>query len=120
MRFERFELSKDRKAEDLAADIRALTPAPEHVREAVAEIVEDVRLHGDAALRRWTERFDGAEPRRVNEGELQEALDSLDDAVRQALAVAIENVGRVAEAELGESVLVDLPEGQRVELRELP
>jgi histidinol dehydrogenase len=103
-----------------AAELRALAPAPPNIGDAVGKIVEDVRERGDAAVRDWTKRFDGMEPRRVSQDELDDALDSLDAAVRAGLEVAIENIGRVARAELRESIRVDLPEGQRVELRELP
>jgi histidinol dehydrogenase len=120
MRVKRLDLAKGRSVADLAAEIRALTPPPEDVREAVAEIVEDVRARGDEALREWTERFDGAAPRRVTERELQDALESLDQPVRAGLETAIENVRRVAEAELRKPIRVGLPEGQQVELRELP
>jgi histidinol dehydrogenase len=100
--------------------LRALAPAPPNIREAVAEIVEDVRSRGDEALREWTERLDRTEPRRVSEAELSEALESLDQDVRSSLKLAAENVRRVAEAELRDTIRVDLPEGQAVELRELP
>jgi histidinol dehydrogenase len=101
------------------ADLRALVPTPPDVRETVAEVVEDVRARGDQAVREWTRRFDRTEPRRVSQSELDEALESLDADVRSGLKVAAENVRLVAEAELRESIRVDLPEGQRVELREL-
>jgi histidinol dehydrogenase len=120
MRVERFELTKEGKAVDLAAEIRALSPAPERVRDAVAEIVEDVRRRGDEALREWTEKLDGAEPRRVSDDVLREAVESLDEAVRAGLETAIENVRSVAEAESRDSLRVELPQGQQVELRELP
>jgi histidinol dehydrogenase len=120
VRVKRLRLKKGRDATDLAAEIRALTPPPEHVREAVAEIVEDVRTRGDKAVGEWTARFEGTRPRRASEGELQDALESLEGSVRAGLETAIENVRRVAEAELREAIRVELPEGQTVELRELP
>ena len=101
------------------AELRALAPAPPNIREAVAEIVEDVRSRGDEALREWTERLDRTEPRRASEAELSEALESLDQEVRASLKLAAENVRRVAEAELRDAIRVELPEGQAVELREL-
>jgi histidinol dehydrogenase len=103
-----------------AAELRALAPPPPGIREVVAEIVEDVRARGDEAVREWTERFDGDAPRRVSEAELEDALESLDPAVRSGLEAAIGNITRVAEAELRESVRIELPAGQTVDLRELP
>jgi histidinol dehydrogenase len=103
-----------------AATLRALAPAPPNVREAVAEIVEDVRARGEQAVREWTERLDRMEPRRAGGLELEEALESLDQEVRGSLKLAAENVRRVAEAELRDAIHVDLAEGQEVELREVP
>src|SRR5437588_3624089 len=86
----------------LAAELRALIPAPEMVQTVVSEIVAEVRAHGDEALNDYTRRFDtaGAEPPplRVTNGELQQAAAQLDPAVRAGLEQAIENVRRVAEA----------------------
>ena len=45
---------------------------------------------------------------------------ALDPAVRAGLELARANVGRVAEAGLGEDRDVELPQGQRIRLRELP
>jgi histidinol dehydrogenase len=103
-----------------AAKLRALAPAPPNIREAVAEIVEDVRSRGDEAVREWAMRLDRTEPRRASQAELDRALESLDREVRSSLKLAAENVRRVAEAELGDAIRVDLPEGQAVELRDLP
>jgi histidinol dehydrogenase len=103
-----------------AAELRALAPLPPGIREAVAEIVEDVRARGDAAVRDWTRRFDQSEPRRASDEELRTALESLAEPVRSGLEVAIDNIRRVAKAELRDAVQVRLPQGQRVDLRELP
>jgi histidinol dehydrogenase len=120
VRARRFELRAHGDAGALAAEIRALVPPPEGAREAVTEIVEDVRARGDVAVAEWTRRFEGGQPRRVTPKELGNALDSLDAGVREGLEVAAENVRLVAEAELRDPIGVDLPEGQHVELRELP
>lgn len=50
----------------------------------VAEIVEDVRLRGDAALRKWSLELDGAEPARAVPTEApEEAVRALADAVER-------------------------------------
>jgi histidinol dehydrogenase len=120
MRVERLELPRGASPAALAAEIRGLAPAPEDVRGAVAEIVADVRERGDTAVREWSRRFGSDEPRAVSQEELRDALTSLDSDVRAGLETAIANVRRVAEAELRESIRVDLDQGQTVELRELP
>jgi histidinol dehydrogenase len=104
-----------------AARVRALVPAGGSVAAAVAEIVAAVRERGDAALLDYERRFGGgAAPLRVSPEELRAALDRLDPDVRRGLEVARANVGRVAEAGIAADVQVELPEGQRVRLRELP
>ena len=120
MRAERFELRTG--AADLAAELRALVPPPADVTRVVAEVIEDVRSRGDAAVLDWSRRFEGEEasPGFARPEELRAAPDAVDPAVRAALEVAIANVREVAEAELGQPPSVDLPQGQHVELRELP
>jgi histidinol dehydrogenase len=109
---------------DAAAQIRALVPDGASVQDTVREIVEAVREGGDAAVRDYTRRFDtaGGEPRElvVSPAELDEAIKSLSLDVVAGLQVAIANVAEVAHGGVGGDATVDLPQGQRVTLRELP
>ncbi|MDX6681770.1 MAG: histidinol dehydrogenase [Solirubrobacteraceae bacterium] len=121
MRLERVEVGADPVV--TAARVRALAPAPQSVSAAVAEIVEAVRAGGDRALRELVARFDsgGAPPPqslRVDAQQLDPGL--LDDDVRAGLEVAIANVALVADAGVGGDVEVQLPQGHRVVLREVP
>ncbi len=63
-------------------------------RAAVRAIVDDVRAHGDAALREYTERFDGCVPERlrVPSPDLDRALDGLARDVRDALEFAADQI----------------------------
>jgi histidinol dehydrogenase len=87
-------------AEMIAAQLRALVPAPHSVQSAVAEIIMQVRIRGDEAVHDYTQRFDtrGVEPKllRVEQSELDAAVQRLNPAVRAGLERAIENVGAVA------------------------
>ncbi|HYM45879.1 MAG TPA: histidinol dehydrogenase [Solirubrobacteraceae bacterium] len=107
-----------------AARLRALAPGGESVAEVVGEIVADVRARGDEAVLERTRRFDteGVEPRPlcVPQGELDEALERLDLELVAGLQVAITNVALVAQAGVSEDVAVELPQGQRIVVRELP
>jgi histidinol dehydrogenase len=106
-----------------AADLRALVPAGESVREAVAEIVEAVRRGGDEALAGYAERFDGLEPGaplRVPAERIDAAAAALRPDLRAGLETAIANVAAVAGASLGDDAELELPQGQRVHVRELP
>jgi histidinol dehydrogenase len=107
-----------------AAHVRSLVSDGSSVRDAVAAIVHAVRSDGDAALLGYTRELDtaGAEPPplRVPEEELDEALTGLSRELVAGLQVAIANVALVAQAGVGEDTAVDLPQGQRVTLREVP
>jgi histidinol dehydrogenase len=98
-------------------------PPASRARE-VSEILEGVRRDGDAAVIRYTERFDRAElgpgELRVGPRELDASIGVLEPDVVRALRTAISNVRAVAEAQLREPVLVELPQGQRVEASEVP
>jgi histidinol dehydrogenase len=62
--------------------------------EAVTRILRDIRTHGDAALRSWTEKLDGASPDRflVPSRDLQTALDSISPYERAALELAARRI----------------------------
>ena len=106
----------------LVAEIRALAPQAPSVAAAVSEIIAAVAAEGDAAVRRYTARFDAdpPPPARVEADELAHALAVLDPAVRAGLEVAIANVAEVAWAAADDDREVTLAQGQRVLLREMP
>jgi histidinol dehydrogenase len=105
-----------------AAELRRLTPPPADVETDVRAIIDAVRERGDAAVRELGARFDGAPPDelRVPLEELEAAARHLDPEVLEALGTAIANVRAVAEAQLREPLELDLPQGQHVEIVELP
>lgn len=105
-------------------DVRSLLPAPEDYADAVREIVAMVRRGGDAAVCELTARFDHAEiapaELAVPPGEMEAALGTVAPAVVEAMRASIENVEAVARAQLRDEVAVELREGQRVEIGEVP
>src|ERR1019366_361061 len=107
-----------------AAQVRALVVGRASVAERVREILEHVRLEGEEAVRRYTRELDtaGAEPGplRVSAEELDEAIKLLPLELIAGLQVAIANVALVAEAGVGPDAAGELPQGQRVTLREVP
>ena len=108
--------------ETTPAQVRELVPAAREVEAAVREIVEDVRENGDEALRRLTKRFDGIdlEQLRVPAAEIDAAERDMDGHLRDAMKEAIANVRTVAQAGLRDVRRVKLPQGQLVELDEVP
>ena len=107
-----------------AAHVRRLVADGASVREAVAEIIDAVRARGDDALIEYTKQLDarraGDIALVVAQDELDSALTSLSRELVAGLQVAIANVALVAEAGVGEDIALDLPQGHRVTLREVP
>ncbi|MEA2294059.1 MAG: histidinol dehydrogenase [Solirubrobacteraceae bacterium] len=105
-----------------AAAVRALVPTGSSVAGAVREVLEQVRDGGDAAICALEERFTGVRPvgLRVSEPALEDALSALDRPVRDALELARRNVDTVARSGLAGDRVIDLPQGQRITLREVP
>jgi histidinol dehydrogenase len=92
---------------------------------AVAEILQEVRDGGDAAVLSLTERFDkaelGPEQLRVDADELEGSIGILEPDVLAGLRTAIANVKSVARAQLRDDpVTVELPEGHTVQVAEHP
>jgi histidinol dehydrogenase len=92
--------------------------------DEVARIIEAVREGGDSAVLELTERFDRAqlapEELQVDLRELEASVGVLKPALLEALRTAIANVRAVAERQLGEPVAVEGPQGQRIEVGEVP
>jgi histidinol dehydrogenase len=107
-----------------AARVRALVPDGDSVAEPVREIIAKVRAEGDAAVIDYTRLLDtaGKAPMalRVPGEELDEAIKRLPLELIAGLQVAIVNVALVADAGVGHDTAVELPQGQRIVLREVP
>lgn len=108
-----------------AEQIRSLSPPPPAA--AVREILESVRTGGDAAILEFEHRFGGApQPaaeasiERVDPAWIARQPNEIDSALRAALELAIDNVTAVAQAQIASAVQVELPQGQRIEYRDVP
>lgn len=86
-----------------SGDLRQVLPRPEAAEAgpvaAVQAILADVRSRGDAAVRTYSERFDGVvlSELRVPPAEIEASLDALDPGLRSALeaaALGIEDFSR--------------------------
>jgi histidinol dehydrogenase len=68
---------------------QAITPA-----EAVRQIIRDIRTNGDAAVRQWTKTLDGVDlvESRIPQVKIQNALNSLDPALRTALEMSASRI----------------------------
>lgn len=73
-----------------------------NVEDTVASILEDVKHNGDAALREYTKKFDGAdiEAIEVTKEEIDEAAASIDPELMKHLEFAANNIRRFHEAQM--------------------
>jgi histidinol dehydrogenase len=73
-----------------------------NVEDTVASILEDVKYNGDAALREYTKKFDGAdiEAIEVTKEEIDEAAASTDPELMKHLEFAANNIRRFHEAQM--------------------
>ena len=85
----------------------------ERMRSSVAELLAEVRLGGDAAVRKLTERFDGTrlDGFRVSEEEIEQAAAALSEDQIRAIDVAIDNVRRFHEAQRPSEISVETTRG---------
>jgi histidinol dehydrogenase len=106
---------------DLGVTRRDIRPG---FQEEVRAILDEVRTGGDEAVLRLTERFDKAElgpgQLRVDARELEASVGSLEPEVLRGLRTAIANVRAVVRAQARDPVSVELEQGQRVEIVEIP
>ena len=93
---------KERTKEDLSA-----------LRKTVSEIIEDVVANGDAALRSYSEKFDGfARPVfRVSREEIDDAYSHVSEQELNDMKSALANIRTFAEAQ--RATIHDLPEFSR-------
>lgn len=108
------------------AELLAVVPRAEEARatalHVAAEIVEDVRVRGEAALREQAERFDGVTGHavRVPAEHIDDAVASLDPGVRSALSEAIRRVREASAAQIPAPRVTELGPGARVTQRWQP
>jgi sulfopropanediol 3-dehydrogenase len=77
------------------------TAADPKVRDVVSEILLDVERHGEAAVRRYSERFDGWAPERfvLRREELEQRGAAVSDALRGHIDLAAAQIRMFAQAQ---------------------
>ena len=92
------------------------------VTAAVAAIIDDVRRRGDAALREYTKRFDGADVEnfQVPPDALERAYRSLDADFQETLRLAANNIEKFHEKQLRRDYVVADTPGVMLGLRHIP
>ncbi len=107
---------------ELLAEVPRATAARDEALATAARIVHDVAARGEDALREQAAQFDGVQAHeiRVPAHHLEEALASLDPAVRRALEEAISRVRLASAAQVPPAVTTEIAPGARVEQRWRP
>ena len=112
----------DPDARDLAAILPRADLDVAAALEAVAPLIEDVRVRGAAALRDAAERFDHVRPEhlRVPASAIERALAQLDPAVREGLELSIAHNRAGHAAQLPVERVTEVVPGGRVVQRWIP
>ena len=81
---------------DLFETIKRSEQDVNNVLDTVSEILDNVRENGDEAVKSYTEKFDGVmvDDLKVSSKEIEEAYDTLDDSLLDALKQAASNIER--------------------------
>ncbi|HEY1845590.1 MAG TPA: histidinol dehydrogenase [Buttiauxella sp.] len=82
------------KTTQAALLMRPAISASESITRTVAEIIDNVKANGDAALREYSAKFDKTEVQqlKVTEREISAAAARLGDEIKEAMAVAVANI----------------------------
>ena len=95
--------------------MRPAISASESISQIVRDVLVQVKMSGDAALREFSARFDKAQVDnlRVTAEEMQAASDRLSDTLKQAMAVAVGNIETFHNAQILAEVDVETQPGVR-------
>ncbi|MGF1597343.1 MAG: histidinol dehydrogenase [Acidimicrobiales bacterium] len=106
---------------DVAAHLPRPTIAGDEPRKVVRQLIAEVRADGDDALRRLTQRFDGVtlDHLRIDDAELDDAVASLDPALRAAMDLAIANVDAFHRHQRHDPQVIEQP-GMRIRAFQRP
>lgn len=101
--------------EQRALLLRPAISASESITRTVAEIIEEVRVSGDNALRAFSAKFDKTQvdALKVTAQQIEEASARLSDDIKQAMAVAVKNIDTFHTAQILPTVDVETLPGVR-------
>ncbi|HWL13713.1 MAG TPA: histidinol dehydrogenase [Ureibacillus sp.] len=101
---------------------RQLEGGNEEQLKTVRQVLQDVRENGDAALRKYSEMWDGIliEDFRVTQAEIEEAVQNFDPQLKQDLEEAAANIRYYHEAQKKEGYKLPLENGSWLAQRIIP
>jgi histidinol dehydrogenase len=110
------------RPDEISAAISRPSAGNAYIDSSVKEVLARVKAEGDAALREFSERFDGYAPAsfRVDEKAMREAEKSVPEALRKAMHDALANIKAFHSAQLQKTDPVNTAEGVKCWSRDLP
>ena len=111
-----------RSGQDAEREILARTKPVEDVADTVAEILRNVKLNGDRALREYTLQFDGTSPETLQVGadEIRDALEAVTPEFLAVLQKAAENIRAFHLPQKREGYRIERPDGVILGVRVTP
>ena len=92
------------------------------INSIVEEILQEVKIHGDEAIEKYTKKFDGFHPKpmQVSSKDLKTAWDETDHHLKKSLEVAYKRIKKFHEKEIPESFTIKGEHGDFVQRRWMP
>lgn len=90
--------------------------------DTVGNVMQTVKQQGDAALKLYTERFDGVKPNnlQVDQVQIEKAQEQVPEKLKSALQTAAKNIETFHKAQLKEEAVVETMPGVRCWRRQTP
>ncbi len=101
---------------------RTASGSNKKVNAIVEDILQEVKMHGDKAVERYTKKFDGFHPKpmHVSTDDLKEAWNETDHHLKTALENAYERIKNFHEKEIPQSFTIKGEHGESVQRRWMP
>jgi len=86
---------------------------PGSLKEVVIPVIDDVRQNGDAAVKKYTERFDQIKVNDlvVSEAEIRDACENTDESLKNAMRRAADNIGAFHKSQIQEYRVIETSPG---------
>ncbi|PWI29269.1 histidinol dehydrogenase [Flavobacteriaceae bacterium LYZ1037] len=99
--------------EDWSTLLQRPTQKVENIETTVNQIFEDVKKHGDTAISKYTELFDGAvlESNMVIKEEFEKASELVSNDLKEAISIAKTNIEKFHQAQKTDNVEVETSKG---------
>ena len=88
----------------------------------VEDILQEVKLHGDKAVEKYTKKFDGfyPKPMQVSTKDLKNAWEETDHHLKKSLEIAYQRIKKFHEKEIPQSFTINGKHGESVQRRWMP